>query len=323
MFAFAIWDGTARSLFLARDRFGIKPLYYVVAPWGIAFASELKALVAAGLTARQLDWDALDAYVQLGYIPAPATPFRDVRKLEPGHWLLWRETGAVMVPPYWHLPRHETPAPPDVADRVVELLDESVAAHLVSDVPVAAFLSGGLDSSAVVASMALAGDGPPHAFTARYFGSGAGDTDETDLARQLALRYNARLTIVDIRPDVREIFEPIVRALDEPHADDSAVPTWALPQAVGSSYTVALTGIGGDELFAGYRRHRGLVAAERFAHLPSLVRRAAARAAWLVPDLSAGLHMDRLKRFVNAGAAGGSTSDLYVGMISRIGDAER
>src|SRR5439155_564179 len=140
------------------------------------------------------------------------------------------DTGAVMVHPYWDLPRHETPAPPDIADRLVEWLDDSVAAHLVSDVPVAAFLSGGLDSSAVVASMAVAGEGPPHAFTARYFGSGAADTDETELARQLARRYDARLTIVDIRPNLRESFEPIVRALDEPHADDSAVPTWALSQ---------------------------------------------------------------------------------------------
>src|SRR5439155_1242799 len=171
MFAFAIWDGAARSLFLARDRFGIKPLYYVVAPWGIAFASELKALVAAGLTARELDWDALDAYVQLGYIPAPATPFHDVRKLEPGHWLLWRES-----------------------------------------------------------------------------------------------------------------VEPIVRALDEPHADDSAVPTWALSQAVGSSYKVALTGIGGDELFAGYWRHLGLLAMEQFGRLPRALRGAAASLSSFLPD---------------------------------------
>jgi len=323
MFAFAIWDGAARSLFLARDRFGIKPLYYVVAPWGIAFASELKALVAAGLTARELDWDALDAYVQLGYIPAPATPFHDVRKLEPGHWLLWRETGAVMVHPYWDLPRHETPAPPDIADQVVEWLDESVAAHLVSDVPVAAFLSGGLDSSAVVASMALAGDGPPHAFTARYFGSGAPDTDETDLARQLAQRYNARLTIVDIRPDVRDIFEPIVRALDEPHADDSAVPTWALSQAVGSSYKVALTGIGGDELFAGYWRHPGLLAMERFGRLPSPLRAAAATLGSLLPDRGRGLGVYRLKRFLRAARNTGTTPDRYLGLLGKSDDRER
>src|SRR2546427_383941 len=271
MFALAIWDAGTRSLFVARDRFGIKPLYYVVTPWGLAFASELKALVAAGLTGRELDWEALDAYFQLGYIPAPASPFRDVRKLPPGHWLMWRPSGELQIHQYWDLPRHAAAAPPEPERHVLEWLDESVAAHLISDVPVAAFLSGGLDSSAVVASMALAapgGDAVPQAFTARYFGSGAAAADETELARQLASRYGVRLNVVDITPDVRDTFEPIVRALDEPHADDSAIPTWALSRVVGSSHKVALTGIGGDELFAGYRRHLGLVAAVRYARLP-------------------------------------------------------
>jgi len=325
MFAFAIWDEAARSLLLARDRFGIKPLYYVAAPWGIAFASELKALVAGGLTARELDWDALDAYVQLGYIPAPATPFRDVHKLKPGHWLLWRDSGEVMVHTYWDLPRHETPAPPDVEARVVEWLDESVAAHLVSDVPIAAFLSGGLDSSAVVASTALATGGePPHAFTARYFGSGSAATDETQLARRLAQRYRARLTVVDIRPDVRDVFEPIVRALDEPLADDSAVPTWALSQAVGSSYKVALTGIGGDELFAGYARHLGLLAAARHGRLPHSLRRAAAALGQLVPELpGSGLGVYRLKRFLRTLRDESGTPGRYLGLLSKCDDRDR
>src|SRR5438128_2589692 len=286
MFAFALWDSEHRSLCLARDRFGIKPLYYVATPWGLAFASELKALVAGGLTGRELDWEALDAYFQLGYIPAPASPFRDVRKLPPGHWLMWRPSGELQIHQYWDLPRHAAAAPPEPERHVLEWLDESVAAHLISDVPVAAFLSGGLDSSAVVASMALAapgGDAVPQAFTARYFGSGAAAADETELARQLASRYGVRLNVVDITPDVRDTFEPIVRALDEPHADDSAIPTWALSRVVGSSHKVALTGIGGDELFAGYRRHLGLVAAERYARLPGALRRAAARVAQLLP----------------------------------------
>ncbi|HXF95789.1 MAG TPA: asparagine synthase (glutamine-hydrolyzing), partial [Gemmatimonadales bacterium] len=270
MFAFALWDARAPALFLARDRFGIKPLYYVLAPWGIAFASELKALVAAGLTQRRLDWAALDLYFQLGYIPAPRSPFTDVRKLEPGHALLWRPWGSTVVWRYWDLPRKDGPVPPDVRHQVLEWLDESVAAHLVSDVPVAALLSGGLDSSAVVASAALAGGGPPpHAFTARYHGSGAALADETSLARRLANRYGVQLTQIDIRPDLRDTFEPMVRALDEPHADASAVPTWALSRAVGSRYKVALTGIGGDELFAGYRRHLGLPHAEWYGRLPA------------------------------------------------------
>jgi asparagine synthase (glutamine-hydrolysing) len=323
MFALAIWDATTRSVFLARDRFGIKPLYYTLRPWGLAFASELKALVAAGLTRRELDWDALDGYFQLGYVLAPATPFRDVRKLEPGHWLLWRDTGQVTVHPYWDLPRHTTMAPPDIEQRVLQWLDDSVTAHLVSDVPVAAFLSGGLDSSAVVASMALAPGGePPHAFTARYFGTGAEAADETALARALAERYGARLTLVDVRPDVRNIFEPIVRALDEPHADDSAIPTWALSQTVGNSFKVALTGIGGDELFAGYRRHLGLLAAQGYARLPAPLRRAAATVAGWIPDaLGNGLTIDRMKRFLRTGDGG--TADHYLDLQLRAGDGLR
>src|SRR5881628_1780336 len=158
MFAFAIWDATAETLFLARDRFGIKPLYVITGPWGIAFASELKALLAAGLSDRRLDWEALDAYFQLGYVPAPRTPFDDVKKLEPGNVLTWRRSGGCTTARYWDLPTQTIPAPAEVERRVVEWLDDSVSAHLVSDVPVAAFLSGGLDSSAVVASMATVAD---------------------------------------------------------------------------------------------------------------------------------------------------------------------
>jgi asparagine synthase (glutamine-hydrolysing) len=321
MFAFALWDEARETLLLARDRFGIKPLYVVTAPWGIAFASELKALHAAGLTSRTLDWEALDAYFQLGYIPAPASPFLDVRKVEPGHTLVWRREGGVSTHRYWQFPQPTPDVPPDPEERVREWLDSSVAAHLVSDVPVAAFLSGGLDSSAVVASMALAGNAP-HAFTARYFGSGATAADETGLAAALASRYGAELTPIDIRPEIRDIFEPIVRALDEPHADDSAIPTWLLSEAVGSRYKVALTGIGGDELFAGYRRHIGLLATEQYAKLPAAVRRLAASASRLLPEPRNGnLGVDRLKRFLRSDD--GPVADRFLGMISRLVNGER
>src|SRR3989449_3928430 len=205
MFAFAIGDSTRRTLVLARDRFGIKPLYVVRAPWGVAFASELKALHAAGLTSRALDWEALDMFFQLGYIPAPASPFHDVRKLEPGHVLVWSRTGERFIRRYWQLPGETCVPPPAVEERVREWVDESVRAHLVSDVPVALFLSGGLDSSTVAASMSLVGEAP-HAFTAQYFGSGRETADETGLARQLAKRYGIKLTIVDIRPEIRALF---------------------------------------------------------------------------------------------------------------------
>src|SRR3989475_1370221 len=169
MFAFAIWDSTARTLLLARDRFRIKPLYVLTAPWGLAFSSELKALHGAGLTSRALDWEALDMFFQLGYIPAPASPFLDVRKIEPGHTLTWRGGDDVRIRQDWDLPTGTATDATDIEEQVRQWLDESVTAHLVSDVPVAAFLSGGLDSSAVVSSMALVGETPPP-LTAPYFG---------------------------------------------------------------------------------------------------------------------------------------------------------
>jgi len=322
MFALAIWDASTETLLLARDRFGIKPLYVITAPWGIAFASELKALHAAGLTSRELDWEALDTFFQLGYIPTPRSPFVDVHKLEPGHTLTWRRDGDVVTRRYWQFPFQERPSPtPDPEERVREWLDGSVAAHLVSDVPVATFLSGGLDSSAVTASMALAGN-TPHAFTARYSGSGATAADETGLARTLADRYGAQLTVVDIRPDLVNIFEPIIRALDEPHADDSAIPTWLLSQAVGSRYKVALSGLGGDELFAGYRRHFGLMAAERYAKLPAGVRRCAGALSQFVPEPRDGtLGVDRLKRFLRTG--NGAVPDRFLSLMTRLSNDER
>ena len=321
MFAFAIWDSREHTLFLARDRFGIKPLYVTTGAWGLGFASELKAILAAGLSTRTLDWDALDAYFQLGYIPAPATPFTDVKKLEPGHCLTWRATGEVTVQRYWDLPATAIAAPPNIERDIVEWLDDSVAAHLVSDVPVAAFLSGGLDSSAVVASMATLGQSP-HAFTARYLGSGAAAADEAGLAQQLATRYGAKLTVVDIEPDIRDIFEPIVRALDEPHADDSAIPTWLLSQAVGASYKVALTGIGGDELFAGYRRHIGVLLGQHYARLPLSMQRAASAFANRLREPAGGaLGVDRLKRFLRPGRNG--TAHRFVSFLSRADERDR
>jgi len=321
MFAFAIWDANARELLLARDRFGIKPLYVATGPWGIAFASELKALLAAGLTRRELDWEALDMYFQLGYIPAPATPFLDVRKLEPGQTALWRQSGDLVLRRYWDLPSARIPSTAEMEARIVEWLDQSVAAHLVSDVPVAAFLSGGLDSSAVVSSMALL-QARPHAFTARYFGSGAEAMDETKLAGELAARYDVELTVVDVRPDIRELLEPIVYALDEPLADDSSLPTWLLSQAVGGSYKVALSGIGGDELFGGYPRHVGMLLGQYYSRLPVSVQRAASAVAQLIREpRDAALGVSRLKRFFQSGES--TIPERFIGYLSKVRNGDR
>jgi asparagine synthase (glutamine-hydrolysing) len=162
----------------------------------------------------------------------------------------------------------------------------------------------------------------PHAFTARYTGSGAAAADETALARALAARHGAELTVVDIRPELQDIFEPIVRALDEPHADDSAIPTWLLSKTVGSQYKVALTGIGGDELFAGYRRHIGLLATEYYAKLPAPLRHVVgALSRWLPEPRDGALGVDRLKRFLATG--NGAIPDRFLGLMSRLSNEER
>ena len=320
MFAFAIWDRRQRSLFLARDRFGIKPLYYVEAPWGLAFSSELKALVAVGLTAGQLDWGAIDMFFQLGYIPAPHAPFQDVRKLPPGHWLEWTPERGLQIERYWDLPQDTRVPEHDLVEHLLDTFDDTVKAHMVSDVPVAAFLSGGLDSSAVVSSMARDG-ATPHAFTARYHGSGAETADEVPLATALADRYGARLTVIDVEPDVADVFEDIVGALDEPHADESAIPSWLVSQAVAQEYKVALSGTGGDELFAGYRRHLGLMAGEWYSHVPRVLRRTAHRLAQAIPEPEdGGLGVDRIKRFLRAD---GGTVERYLGYLSKLTDAAR
>jgi asparagine synthase (glutamine-hydrolysing) len=317
MFAFALWDADERELLLARDRFGIKPLYVVTAPWGVAFASELKALHAVDLTGPELDWEALEGLFRIGYIPAPRTAFRSVSKLEPGHTFRWRPGQAPVIRQYWDLPTERSRPRKDAEEAVRARLDESVRAHLVADVPVAAFLSGGLDSSAVVSSMALGGS-DVHAFTVRYGGSGAASADETPLATALARRYGFRLTIVDVEPDVRRVFQPIVECLDEPHADESAVPTWFICEQVARHYKVALVGTGGDELFAGYRRHFGLAAAAAWQRFPVRLRTAAgAVGGRLLEPAGAGLGITRLKRFLRA--SGRSPASLYLSVQDRLG----
>ncbi len=286
---------------------------------GIVFASELKALFETGAVDGQLDWQAMEAYFRLGYIPAPYTPFQGVRKLEPGHVLVWQNDGTWQDECYWDVPseaEERTASPEDV----LEWIDESVTAHLVSDVPMAVMLSGGLDSSAVFASMATAGMNP-HAFTARYHGSGAADADETPLAGELAARYGGRLTVVDIEPHVADLLEQTMFALDEPHADESAIPTWLLSKHIASEYKVVLAGTGGDELFGGYRRHFGLLASNWYTGLPGLARSAITTAVNALPEPRNGqLAVHRLKRFVRTEPGG--VADRYFAMLNKLPDLD-
>jgi len=316
MFAFAIWNERTQSLFIARDRFGIKPLHYSAGAWGLAFGSEIRALVAGGFSEQRLDPQGVDAYFQLGYVPVERSIFADVRKLPAAHTLEWRRGTPPVIKRYWNLPATDEGRAHPSDEEVLGWIDESVEAHLVSDVPVAAFLSGGMDSSAVVSSMAVLGQ-RPHAFTVRYLGAGAADADEVPLASELAARYGVELTVVDVDPDVRNLFPAIMRALDEPIADESAIPSWLLYERVARDYKVGLAGTGGDELFIGYRRHMAMLLDERIRRIPSPARAVLGRLAnWLPEPSSGGLAVNRIKRYLRTDGTG-TASGRYLGYLTK------
>lgn len=254
MFALALWDERQRRLLLVRDRVGKKPLFYTVLPGrGLLFGSEIKAILQDPEVARELDAEALDAYLSLLYVPAPLTMFRGIRKLPAGH-LLVATPDKVTVAEYWDLSFH--PGAPrserDCRDQLEAILGEAVRIRLRSDVPLGAFLSGGVDSSCVVAHMAAELDRPPVACSVGFDERGY---DELPYARAVAAHLRCRHHEHVIEPDVQELVPRIVRFFDEPFADSSAVPTYYVSQVARRHVTVALSGDGGDEVFAGYSRH--------------------------------------------------------------------
>jgi asparagine synthase (glutamine-hydrolysing) len=268
MFAVAIWDGRRRRLALARDRFGIKPLYYRAAGGGIEFASELRALPRG-----EVDLDALEAFLAFNSVPGPLSIFRDVRKLPPGHLLTW-EGGEPT------LERYARPAPAaadavrrgseaSLAVELRERLTDSVRAHLVSDVPVGVFLSGGVDSSLLAALAAQETAEPLRTFS---IGFAEASFDERDDARQVAERYGTRHRELELRPDAAELLPALADAFDEPFADSSALPTYLVSQLAAEDVKVALSGEGGDELFGGYYTYVADLLARRTAPLARLAR---------------------------------------------------
>ena len=258
MFAFALWDEPRRRLLLVRDRLGVKPLYYSTTSSGVTFGSEIKSILEDPDVPRGWDPEALDAYLALTYVPSPQTIFRAVAKLPPGH-LLVAEHGRVTVRQYWDLeftgdgdPSRERA----YLERLDELVSESVALRLVSDVPLGAFLSGGIDSSAVVAAMAESCAGRVVTTSVGFNEHGF---NELEYARAVAAHLGVEQHETIVHPGDGEIVELLPKLawhLDEPFADSSAVPTYYVSKAAREHVTVALSGDGGDELWAGYARHR-------------------------------------------------------------------
>ena len=260
MFAFALWDNRSEMLVIARDRIGKKPLYYSI-PDGrrLAFASELKALATVPWVPRKVSSEAIEDYLSYGYIPDPRTIYRDIHKLPPGHMLVWRRGAAPIVSCYWDidLSRQTVRSMPEAADELRQRLNDAVKTRLVSDVPLGAFLSGGVDSSGVVAHMAKISTQPVKTCT---IGFGEASHDERDYARTLANKYHTDHVEKVLPPEMLSpgsgLLDLIGDIYDEPFADISAVPTYRVCAVARERVTVALSGDGGDEAFAGYRRYR-------------------------------------------------------------------
>jgi asparagine synthase (glutamine-hydrolysing) len=253
MFAFALWDASKREVLLARDRFGKKPLYYVQTARSLLFASELKSLLEHPLCPGELDMESLSRYLALEYVPTPRSILRDVRKLPGGHTLRWRE-GGVTVEPYWDLPfEHDEPRRADdtYVEEFRELLRSAVERRLISDVPLGAFLSGGIDSSSVVAMMVRAR--PPESVKTFSIGFDDRTFDESEHARSVAQHFGTdHHEHVFTSKVMLELLPTLTDFLDEPFADASVLPTYLLSRFTREHVTVALGGDGGDELLAGY-----------------------------------------------------------------------
>jgi len=275
MFAFVLWDRNRQTVFMARDRLGVKPLYYALLPDGwLLFGSELKSLLAHGGVARAIDPQAVEEYLALGYVPEPRTIYTSVHKLAPGHRLSVRRGRPVPAPvAYWdvHFTGANRISEADAQAELVERLRDSVRLRMISEVPLGAFLSGGVDSSAVVAMMAAESEAPVNtcsiAFAERAF-------DESRFAQQVADRLRTRHFVDRVESDDFDLIDTLARTYDEPYADSSAIPTYRVCQLARRHVTVALSGDGGDESFGGYRRYRLHLAEERArALLPLALRR--------------------------------------------------
>lgn len=275
MFAFGLWDAKRETLFLARDRLGVKPMFYAHLPDGIfVFGSELKSLLVHERFDRAIDERAVEEYFALGYVPEPGTIFRMGRKLPPAHTLTVRRGETASAPRrYWDV-RFTLDNPISEADAKAELIErlrESVRLRMISEVPLGAFLSGGVDSSAVVATMAGLDTAPVNTCSIAFADP---QFDESRYAQEVANRYNTQHYVETVESDDFQLLDELARLYDEPYADSSAIPTYRVCQLARKRVTVALSGDGGDESFGGYRRYRMHAAEERMrSMIPLSVRR--------------------------------------------------
>jgi len=295
MFAIAIWDSKQRRLVLARDRIGQKPLVYRHEPGRLLFASELKSLLQVADVPRELDAGAIDEYLTYQYVPHPKTIFAGIRKLPPGHVAVYQD-GKLAVRPYWEpdLNQEIQVKAGVAAERLVELMTSSVEMRMRSDVPLGAFLSGGVDSSLIVALMQQRSEQPIKTFT---IGFPIAEYDETCYARQVARHLGTEHEELQVTPDGVSILPKLVWNFDEPFADSSAIPTWYVSEMTRRHVTVALSGDGGDELFAGYPRYKAVWLSNQLDRLGPIRSFLAAGAWQKLPGSRQKSLVRRFKRF--------------------------
>ncbi len=278
MFAVAIWDATRRRLVLARDRLGQKPLVYRHEPGRLLFASQLKSLLQVPGVPREIDPSSLDEYLTYQYVPHPNCILRGIHKLPPGHVAVYQDD-KLDVQPYWQpdFARETDLREAECAERLDELLTDAVRLRLISDVPLGTFLSGGVDSSLVAALAQRVSQGNTRTFS---IGFPVPEHDERLHARRVSEHLSTDHTELEVTPDAVNILPQIVEHFDEPFADSSAIPTWYMSQLARQHVTVALTGDGGDELFAGYPRYAAVRLGQRIDRLPRPARAALATRLW-------------------------------------------
>ena len=326
MFAFSLWDVRRRRGLIARDRLGIKPLFFSQVGDTLLFGSEIKSILASGIVRKDIDYQALDAFFAYTYIPAPLTIYRSIRKLDPG-CLLTYESGRIELRRYWDVDFTRTDLGANeqqFEEKFDKAIEEAVVSHLVSDVPLGAFLSGGIDSGLVVARMAEHLNEPVRTFTMGFGGSRSALIDERPLAAMLAKRYGCQYQDFVAKPDFREMVGEIVDAFDEPFADDSVIPSYLIYQHTRKHVKVALSGLGGDELFAGYNRYSGVLISEYYSRfMPgSLHRHLIYPVLKRMPESKhGGERVDHAKRF--SAAALLQPAERYLSFVSTIPSIDR
>lgn len=323
MFAYALWDQTRERLVLARDRIGIKPLYYTEVDGRLVFASELKAFFMAPGFAADLNPSAIDQFLAHLYIPGPETIYRNVLELPPAHTLV-HEGGRMVIQRYWTLryQSEERLSLNDWKEQVLNQFQDSVRSHLISDVPLGAFLSGGIDSSAIVGVMARSSSKPVRTFSIGHDGEGAFQ-DERPFAKIIAERFQTDHHEFVVTTDIQDLFPKLIECFDQPFADSSAIPNYYVTKLTRQHVKVALSGLGGDELAGGYERYLGMKWAEIFRKLPKFMRGMLGEA-WVrsLPDVANGHPgMSRLKRFLASAAK--PTPQRYADLVTTFSAEER